>query len=515
MSCHNGNFTNASDVVSITAATPDGHYNETTHTASGLSDPVKGSATGTVSAACSDCHNPTAAAGMGALFNQHQGLAAPLGDTACVDCHNYSLGVTTVVTAGWPARQCIACHNVSTMPTAEQHGTTAPAITGSAPIGCADPGCHGTWNLHEIHGGKSGGLVTTCALSGCHDFASQGAKPTATTCGLGGDCHTDKLDGGHGAATAHRFTNASDYSNIAVSGCTNSGVGCHNSETTYKTFTSYHPASGCLAGVCHTSPSKATYNGNRECVSCHDGSFIGAPMTDPLHASAGTGHYSETSHTATGLGTTLSAGGTASATCNDCHNAINLGNSDVDQLYNQHQGLPSPYVDTSCEDCHNKNVQVTGVITSNWQTKRCDECHNSVVLPMQEQHGLTAPVIVPTAVGTYQSMACNAEGCHAQGDIHAIHKDASGCAVSGCHDFNLQAKLPIGASCGVGYACHTTAEPHANLSASHDASAQPMSAPGSVTSSVTNTTTVDSQTFPNTTLADRLDAYERDVRRPS
>ena len=44
VSCHNGNFTNAPDVVSLAAATPNGHYNETTHTASGLSDPVKGSA---------------------------------------------------------------------------------------------------------------------------------------------------------------------------------------------------------------------------------------------------------------------------------------------------------------------------------------------------------------------------------------------------------------------------------------------------------------------------------------
>ena len=80
-------------------------------------------------------------------------------------------------------------------------------------------------------------------------------------------------------------------------------------------------------------------------------------------------------------------------------------------------------------------------------TRRCFRCRSST--------GLTAPVIAPTAVGTYQSMACNAAGCHAQGDIHAIHKDAASCALSGCHDYNLQAKLPDGASCGVGNACHT------------------------------------------------------------
>ena len=213
------------------------------------------------------------------------------------------------------------------------------------------------------------------------------------------------------------------------------------------------------------------------------------------------GHYGETTHTASGLGTAVTAGGTASATCNDCHNATNLGNSDVRQLYNQHQGLPGPYVDTTCEDCHNKNVQVTAVVTSQWPTKQCDACHNSVVLPMQEQHGTTAPVVAPTAVGTYQSMACNAPGCHAQGDIHAIHKDAASCALTGCHDYNLQAKLPDGASCGVGNVCHDTAEPHnaSLLTSAHNATSEPMAQPGSTTSSVTNTTTIDSQTFPNTT----------------
>ena len=172
---------------------------------------------------------------------------------------------------------------------------------------------------------------------------AQGAKPTATTCGVGGACHTDKVDGGHGATVSHAFTSASDYNNIAVTGCTNSGVGCHNTETTYESFAAYHPASGCLTGACHTSPSKATYTGNHECVSCHDGTFVNAPKTEPLHAPAGVGHYSETNPHRDAASERLSLRAErASATCNDCHNATNLGNSDVRQLYNQHQGLPSP-----------------------------------------------------------------------------------------------------------------------------------------------------------------------------
>ena len=131
------------------------------------------------------------------------------------------------------------------MPAAAQHGSTAPAVTGSSTVACADAGCHDTWNLHELHGGRSGGTVNTCALSGCHDYATQGTKPTTVTCGVDGACHTDKVDGSHGATVAHAFTSASDYNNTTVTGCTNSGVGCHNTETTYESFAAYHPASGC------------------------------------------------------------------------------------------------------------------------------------------------------------------------------------------------------------------------------------------------------------------------------
>ncbi len=274
---------------------------------------------------------------------------------------------------------------------------------------------------------------------------------------LGGTCHTDKVDGSHGAGTAHAFSAASDYDNTAVAGCTNSGVGCHNTEATYSSFAAYHPSSGCLSGACHTSPSKSTYAGSHECVSCHDGSFVNAPKTEPLHAPSGVGHYGETTHTATGLAATVSAGGTASATCNDCHNATNLGNSDVRQLYNQHQGLPSPYVDTTCADCHNKNVQVTSVVTSKWQTKRCDECHNSAVLPMLEQHSTIAPVVNATSA---QSCGASGAGCHTTYDVHALHKDAAGgCTIAGCHNASVQAAKPTLKSCGAGGACHTS-DPH-------------------------------------------------------
>ncbi|MBI5231135.1 MAG: hypothetical protein HY876_03105, partial [Coriobacteriales bacterium] len=322
---------------------------------------------------------------------------------------------------------------------------------------------------------------------------SQAAKPTATTCGQTGACHTDKVDGSHGAASAHTFSAASDYDRVAEAGCTNSGAGCHGSETTYSSFASYHPNSGCTSGACHTSPSKATYAGDHSCVSCHDSNFVGA--TDVVGLSDT--HYPEPSHSAVGLSTAVSAGGVASATCADCHNPTNL--SGVDNLYNQHQGLPAPYADTACGDCHNKNAQVTSVVASKWPSKDCSACHNSVTLPALEQHGTTAPSVNATGTGTYQGLSCEAAGCHGTTDLHVLHKDsAAGCAQTGCHDYSQQAKLPNKKSCGTGGTCHTDAEPHA-FGGSHDGSAEPIAQPGTGTTISSGPATAEDQTFATST----------------
>jgi hypothetical protein len=199
-------------------------------------------------------------------------------------------------------------------------------------------------------------------------------------------------------------------------------------------------------------------------------------------SNAGNGHYSETTHTALGLEAAVSAGGTASARCIDCHNPINSAPTSldpVDQLYNQHQGLPAPYANTTCFECHNKNPLVTAVVRNKWPNNLCSDCHNSAALLGMEQHGTTPPAVVPSAVGAYQDAACDAAGCHAQGNIHATHKDAASCQLSGCHDYTKQAKLPVGSSCGVAGGCHAdTAALHSGIGASHDASAVVMTAPG-------------------------------------
>ena len=399
-----------------------------------------------------------------ALAAEHS-VVLPQGDTAssdgavdCVECHNDPYA-KTVVDANWQLNtglegQCADCHNDEGL--GNRHQTRSSAHDALANPSC-DAGCHAydSTDIENLHGQAEDAEGRTSCLV-CHTNGAD-TDLAGSSCGVGGTCHTDKAAGNHGAGTAHSFSAASDYNNTGVAGCTNSGAGCHNGESTYASFAAYHPGSGCLGGACHTSPSKATYSGSHECVSCHDGSFVNAPKTEPLHAPAGAGHYGETTHTATGLATTVSAGGTASANCNDCHNATNLGNSDVRQLYNQHQGLPSPYVDTTCVDCHNKNVQVTSVVTNKWPTKRCDACHNSAVLPMLEQHGTTAPIVNATSA---QSCGASGSGCHTTYDVHALHKNAAGgCTIAGCHNASLQAAKPTARSCGTGGSCHTS-DPH-------------------------------------------------------
>ena len=182
------------------------HYNETTHTATGLSATV--SAGGTASAACTTCHDPNPASGPKGLVAQHTNITpaagSPYGPTvACVECHNDTrAGGNAEMLAGWTNDACSDCHSISS--SAPQHGTTAPVAATTSPQGCGSSGtsCHTTYDVHALHKDATGG----CTLAGCHDASLQAAKPALGSCGTGGACHTDKADGNHGAAAAHTFT---------------------------------------------------------------------------------------------------------------------------------------------------------------------------------------------------------------------------------------------------------------------------------------------------------------------
>ena len=154
----------------------------------------------------------------------------------------------------------------------------------------------------------------------------------------------------------HSFTSASDYNQQKDSGCTNSGNGCHGSESSYKDFNTYHPNSECTD--CHDYQGFACIpchapNKNHECQMCHDGSMKKAPDVVRLTDSYPNGHYRETTHTAiaTDMSQTMRAteAGAAGATCKDCHSR---------DLRKAHTSVPviagSSYGDTlGCGECHN------------------------------------------------------------------------------------------------------------------------------------------------------------------
>ena len=291
------------------------------------------------------------------------------------------------------------------MPSATPRATT-PTPTGhlGTPTGtntCS--GCHtnDSLDLRVVHRSAitSGSPTDTgCGIDGCHKTVD--SRPADKTCGTGGACHADKIDGNHGAATAHTFSAASDYNNTTVAGCTNSGSGCHGADATYGNFADYHPATGCISGACHTSPSKATYTGDRECVSCHDGNFTGAPDVVSIAAATPNGHYNETTHTAVrSVRNRSRVPRPARSRRRVLIATTRRAAAGMGALYNQHQGLPAPYGATTCADCHNNSLAVTTVVTTEWATRQCDACHNVSTMPSAAQHGTTAPIVNWLVVG--------------------------------------------------------------------------------------------------------------------
>lgn len=262
--------------------------------------------------------------------------------------------------------------------------------------------------------------------------------------------------------SVHSFTKLSDYNSEKETGCVNSGEGCHGDETQYTSFNSYHPNADCTdchdyQGVgcipCHT-PS------GTECTSCHDGTMKNAGdrtrITDPYPR----GHYRETTHTAMGTdmdGKLLAAkGGTASATCRDCHSRDLLkAHKNVDAAKG------SPYgTSVGCGECHNdERAKGLKQVKADWIKDRCEDCHDES--SSAEIHDTK----IATSVKAAGESACGSTGtgCHEGNNIHALHPDApktcSGSAKKGepsCHDLEKQADKPDTVSCGgsADHVCH-------------------------------------------------------------
>ncbi|MDH4139180.1 MAG: hypothetical protein OEV43_01260 [Coriobacteriia bacterium] len=281
--------------------------------------------------------------------------------------------------------------------------------------------------------------------------------------------------------TVHSFTEASDYRADRDSGCTNSGEGCHGSESSYADFNAYHPDTECT--TCHK------YQGvgcipchepeNNECVTCHDGTMPNAPDCVRLSEPYPRGHYRETTHTA--MGTDMSVvvrtvgDGEAGLECGECH---------ARDMRKAHTGVPavegSEYGDdVNCGECHN-DTRCFGLeqVSSDWEGRRCEDCHREdSSSPMHSSD-------IATSIEPSGTPGCGAtgKGCHEIDDVHGLHpnlpKDCSGSAKDdepGCHDLEVESHKPTATACGGegDGTCHLGYEPdeltHKNDAALHSA----------------------------------------------
>jgi len=350
VSCHDGNYTGAPDRVGLSNAYPNGHFNEATHTATGMDTKIDGGAYD-FGSTCSACHSAS-------LKSAHttDTLVLDSGRPAwkvpyCVECHNAATteadSVTTIKADKWTTRTCDECH-VTNGNGKHLDYTPASHLASTGLNGCL---CHDTTDVRLIHD-------TVTVTSGCtaygpdsKGFANPGChsldKPMDTTpmsCGVGSlGCHQTHNDYNHGAA--HTLT-PSAYNNVTITGCTGAGDGCHG-EADDLTYTSmeYHPVggdpnnvAGCTASICHNSPDRTKFSITDAiaCLDCHAGNYAGGKAVSNLMA-LGTngGHYVQAPHQATNGANTLNAGGTSSATCNDCHSADRA----LTGLFSQHQAI--------------------------------------------------------------------------------------------------------------------------------------------------------------------------------
>lgn len=474
-SCTDASCHAVSGVTSFAAHT----FNVLPHTATPFTSAAQGGTT-TVDAGgleCSACH--TSRLDTAHATTSKGAISCSTGGAGNVGCHlgNY-LNSSNVVAGGWATGKCIECHNSGSN---RSHDSTQSAHT--VPAGaCAgtDTGCHPSTNLWVIHNTYQDGSkarFNRCANAGCHDASNVNKVPAITSCGSGsGGCHQDIVNTFHPVRRNHIFTDASAYSATTETGCTNSGANCHGADVTHEDMSAeYHNDPGCLTGVCHLSSSYNTYKTqnfanntayNNDCVTCHSGTYASSPRRAPLTGVYPNGHYSETTHTATGTNFSATvkgtAGGTATATCTNCHNPTLTS---PNGLYAQHQNITpvagSPYGSSiNCGECHNDTRSYGSIESSmavKWTNNKCEDCHK--VGGTSPMHGTVAPSVLDT-----QTISCGASGanCHTSKDLHVIHQNAAGgCGLTDssgakCHDFTKQAFVPTAQSCGAGGACHTT-----------------------------------------------------------
>lgn len=433
---------------------------------------------------CSACHSS-------GLVAAHAGTVPAVGcSTGGVGgkgCHlDTAYNSVAVASGGWASRKCSDCHDYAAK--RSHDNTLTPHLVASNGCAGTGSGCHNSNDLWALHNrSQAGGApkYQNCVNAGCHDSLAKDKRPAvnfANACGsTSSGCHTGFAPD-HTGAFQHTFSAASYYNGATESGCTNQ-IGCHNQgvASTVDFGAGFHPSAGCLAGACHgTNPSKPSFTGQlpTDCQECHTtGAFSGsayqgaAPRTSLTAAPGAGGHYNSTSHTAGGMTTALNAGGSANAQCSQCHSPA-VGGS-ANGLMNQHTSIAiagSPYGSAlTCGECHgDSRARGTAEVVAKWTNNLCSDCHAAGTSSVHD-HSSSVPAVAE--VGS--TCGSTGNGCHAQTDLHALHKDAAGCNLTGCHDYSQQAFRPTAKGCGTGGACHTAYTKNTHLHNGDAAKHQP------------------------------------------
>jgi hypothetical protein len=542
-SCHGASlggtdatFTGAPLVASVAA-----HYGEDTHTtpAESLTETLGGG--GRASASCADCHTGGgstdlkwlhADVGVGCSECHNQCADAVNGGwvdggKTCDVCHNATVLPLSVrheqtipsVSATWSAADGCGASGYGCHPSAELHLQHRNAAGGCTLSGCHQLDRKGVKPHVYSCGPESGGCHTregvdyhtkttaiqhavtakdlpaydSCFSADCHSPARTLAAVHATGTATGG-----RFDPPYASSCNLCHKNSSvtriDWSSLSAepatqaAGCDN----CHNPNTRHRYWTARHSLSAsstpCLGSGCHVSDI-VPLHGSR-CSVCHNSVDNWTKKADctTCHAdkfSPESKHYNEASHTPapSSLTATMGGGGTAIASCADCH----TGGGSVG-LASQHVGNAG----AACGACHGANPSV---VASGWASKACTECHNETALPGKAQHAAAAPLSVTATWTAGDGCGAISLGCHQSSELHVLHKNApGGCGLTGCHDFSKHGIKPTLKGCGANKGqCHTdhTATNHGgvtgNESPTHTVTAESMAATIGVSGSFTPT----------------------------
>lgn len=356
-------------------------------------------------AACTDCHI-THYQALGACTkchtdpqSFHHGTSSAIALGQCASCHNGGIAKAPSNHTGYGA-DCVSCHTGMDKPSladcASCHvgkpGSSAPQVTYTSSLACADSGCHAKIKNHE------GTPITKASCTTCHDAHYEAVG----TCSK---CHDD-VDGlHHGTAKP-----------IPLNDC----AGCHDGSIAAAPTGHSGYGTGCTS--CHNGMDIPS----GQCMTCHDkaqGKVPAVKSTNDLSCGDASCHAKVRNHEGTPI---------AKASCTTCH-----------QEHYKTLG--------TCATCHGDTEKYHHGTTKATPLAKCETCHDGKIAVAKQSHAGAAcsvchdamtPAAVPVkcqtchSAGKFGSQKCTA--CHSTasgmfGDKEQVHAKDPKVACTTCH----------------------------------------------------------------------------------